>query len=58
MTNRAQLAVFASGINGNFHVVENYVQLLPMMSTNTGADILKPFPQCLEAMNLNLSKPV
>ena len=29
-----------------------------MMGTTTGTDILKPLLQCLEAMNLNLSKPV
>ena len=28
-TDTAQLAVFVSGANGNFHVVENFVQLLP-----------------------------
>ena len=57
-TDTAQLAVFVSGENGDFHVVENFVQLLPMMGTTTGADILKPLLQCLEVMNLNLSKPV
>ena len=40
-TDPAQLAVFVSGVNGEFHVVENFVQLLLMMGTNTGADILK-----------------
>ena len=30
-TDTVQLAVFVSGVNGNFHVVESYVQLLPMM---------------------------
>ena len=54
----AQLAVFVSGVNGEFYVVENFVQLLLMMVTNTGADILKALLQCLEAMNLNLSKLV
>ena len=57
-TDTAQLAVYVSGVNGNFHVVENFVQLLPMMGTTIGADILKPLLQCLEAMNFNLSKPV
>ena len=57
-TDTAQLAVFVSGVNGNFHVVENFVQLLLMMGTTIGADILKPLLQCLEAMNFNLSKPV
>ena len=42
----------------HFHVVENFVQLLPMLGTATGADILKSLLQCLEAMNLNLLKQV
>ena len=57
-TDTAQLAVFVSGVNREFHVVENFVQLLLMMVTNTGADILKALLQCLEALNLNLSKLV
>ena len=57
-TDTAQLALFVIGVNGNFYVLENFVQLLPMMGTTTGADILKPLLQCLEAMNFNLSKPV
>ena len=44
-TDTAQLAVFVSGVNGNFYVVENFVQLLPMMGTTTGTDILKPLLQ-------------
>ena len=47
-----------SGGDGDFHVVENFVQLFFMMDTNTGANILKALLQCLEAMNLNLSKLV
>ena len=38
----AQLAVFVSGVSGGFHVVENFVQLLPLIGTTIGADILKP----------------
>ena len=57
-TDTAQLAVFVSEINGDFQVVENFVQLLPMVGTTTKADILKQLLQCLEAMNLNLSKLV
>ena len=57
-TDTAQLAVFVSGVNGNFHVLENFVQLLPKVGTTIGDDILKPLLQCLEAMNFNLSKPV
>ena len=57
-TDTAQLVVFVSGVSGGFYVAENFVQLLPMMGTTIGADILKPLLQCLEAMNFNLSKPV
>ena len=57
-TDTAQLAVFVSGRGGDFHVVENFVQLLLMIVTSTGADILKALLQSLEAMNLNLSKLV
>ena len=57
-TDTAELAEFVSGVNRDFCVVENFVQLLPMMGTTTGTDILKPLLQCLEAMNSNLSKPV
>ena len=57
-TDTAQLAVFVSGGDGDFHVVENFVQLFLMMGTNTGTNILKALLQCLEAMNLNLSKLV
>ena len=49
-TDTAQLAVFVSGGDRDFHVVENFVQLLLMMGTNTGANILKALLQCLEAM--------
>ena len=57
-TDTAQLAVFVSGVSGGFHVDENFVQLLPMIGTTIGADILKALLQCLEAMYFNLSKPV
>ena len=50
--------MFVSGLNGDFHVVENVVQLLPMMGTTTGADILKSLLQCIEAINCNLLKPL
>ena len=32
-TDTAQLAEFVSGVNGDLHVVENFVQLLPMVGT-------------------------
>ena len=42
-TDTAQLAVFVRGVNEDFHVVEDFVQLIPMMDTTSGADILKAF---------------
>ena len=57
-TDTAQLAAFVSGANHDFHVVENFVQLLPIMGIATETDFLKLLLQCLEAMNLNLSKSV
>ena len=46
-TNIAQLAVFARRVNEDYHVVEDFVQLIAMMGTTTGADILKKLLQCL-----------
>ena len=46
------------GITKDFHDVEDFVQLLPIKGTTTGADILKTLLQCLEVMNLNLAKLV
>ena len=57
-TDTAQLAAFVGGVNRDVYVAENFVQLLPMMGTTTGTNILKPLLQCLKAMNLNLSKLV
>ena len=51
----AQLAVFVREIKENFHVLQEFVELIPMKNTTTGADILKVQLQCLEAKNLNLS---
>ena len=54
-TNTAQLAVFVHGVNEDFHVLEEFVELIPMKNTTTGADILKEILQCLQAKNLNLA---
>ena len=40
-TDTAQLAVFVRGIKENFHFLEEFVELIPMKNTTTGADILK-----------------
>ena len=46
-TNIAQLAVFGRKVNEDIHVVEDFVQLIAMIGTTTGADILKTLLQCL-----------
>jgi len=40
-TDTVPLAVFTRGLNEDFHVVENFVQLIPIKGTTTRADILK-----------------
>ena len=40
-TGTFQPAVFAPGVNEDFHVLEEFVELIPMKNTSTGADILK-----------------
>ena len=55
MTNTAQLVVFAYVVNEDIHVVEDFVQLIAMMGTTTGADILKALRQYFEVINWNLS---
>ena len=47
-TDTAQLAVFVSGGDGDFLVLENFVQLFLIMGTNTGGNILKALLQCLK----------
>jgi len=57
-TDTAQLAVFIHGIKENFHILEEFVELIPMKNTTTEADILKALLQCLAAKNLDLSRLV
>ena len=45
-------------IKENFHVLEEFIELIPMKNTTTAADILKVLLQCLEAKNLNLTRVV
>ena len=58
ITDTAQFGAFLCGINKDFHVVEDFVELVPIKGTATGADIMKTLLQCLEVMNLNFSKLV
>ena len=57
-TDTAQLAVFVRGVSEDFHVLEEFVKLIPMKNTSTGADIQKEILQCLEVKNLNLARLV
>ena len=54
----AQLAIFVRGITSSFAVYEEYVQLVPLKDTTTGADVLKAVLTCLEYYKLDLSKLV
>ena len=57
-TDTAQLAAFVRGVSSNFDIFEDFVELVPMKGTTTGADILKALLQCTNRMSLNLSKLV
>ncbi|XP_076810261.1 general transcription factor II-I repeat domain-containing protein 2A-like [Clavelina lepadiformis] len=57
-TDTAQLAVFVRGVSSNFDIFEDFVELVPMKGTATGADILKALLQCTNSLNLDLSKLV
>ena len=57
-TDTAQLAVFVRGIKKNFHILEEFVELIPMKNTAAGADILKALLQCFPAKNLDFSRLV
>ena len=48
--------MFVRGVNEDFTVLEEFVELIPMKNTTTEADILKEILQCLQAKNLNLAR--
>ena len=50
-TDTASLAVFVHGVNEDIHAVDDFVQLIAIMGTTTGADILQTLLQCVETMN-------
>ena len=54
----AQLAVFVCGVNDNFEILEEFLQLMPLKDTTTGQDILDSVLLCLKEFNLDLSKLV
>ena len=57
-TDTAQLAVFIRGVSSNFGIFKDFVELVPMKGTTTGADILKSLLLCTNSMSLDLSKLV
>ena len=54
----AQLAIFVRGVTSNIDVHEEFVQLVPLKDTTTGADVFKATLKCLEENKLDLSKLV
>ncbi|CAL4104910.1 unnamed protein product, partial [Meganyctiphanes norvegica] len=54
----AQLAIFICGINSNFDVIEEFLQLMPLKDTTTGEDIFEAVIKCFEIYKLDLSKLV
>ena len=57
-TDTSQLAVFVREIKENFHILKEFLELISMKNTTTGADILKALLQCLTAKNLDFSRLV
>ena len=55
-TYTAQLKVFVHEIKENFHILEKFMELIPMKNITTGADILKALLQYLAAKNLDFSR--
>ena len=56
MKDTCQLAVFVRGVTPTFDIIEEFVQLIPMKDTSTGADILQSIIKWSTEMNLDLSK--
>ena len=54
----AQLAIFVRGINSNFDICEEFLQLVPLKDTTTGKDIFEAVILCLKEFKLDLSKLV
>ena len=54
----AQLATFVRGVSSNFDIFEDFVELVRIKGTTTGANILKALLQCTSSMSLDLPKLV
>ena len=56
MTDTAQLALFLRGKTPTFDIVEEFVRLIPMKHTTTGADVFASVRKWTTKTNLDLSK--
>lgn len=52
----AQLAVFVRGVTSSFQVFEEFIQLIHLKDTVTGADIFEVVINMISKMNLDISK--
>ena len=56
MTDTAQLSLFLRGVTPAFHIVEEFVRLIPTKDTTTGADVFESVRKWTTETNLDLSK--
>ena len=56
MTYTAQLTLFLRGVSPTFDIVEEFVRLIPIKDTNTGADVFENVRKWTTETNLDLSK--
>lgn len=52
----AQLAVFVRGMTSIFHIFEEFIQLIPMKGTVSGADIFEALLKTMTEMKFDFSK--
>ena len=53
LSNTAQLAIFIRGVDDDFNVTEELLELVPMKGTTTGADILEAVEEAISSFGLN-----
>ena len=51
----AQLSVFLRGVNDRMEVFEEFLEIIPMKGTTTGADVLTSLLPCFDRFGLDLS---
>lgn len=52
----AQLAIYFRGVTDSFDIIEEFAQLVPMIGTTTGADVLAAVLSWIKDFELNLSR--